>query len=430
MILYFVPFSRGVVFWGLLGALAALTIYSLGIWGALLCSRQRGAAVIRTFSHLAFASVAIFFSLGCAELLLVGYDFLGKQGVRLPDLQGLFAQSSSVPRASLRWVSPTVEKQGSLESQVNVIRDILSSVDAHAIQRKESRRGMLALPPEWQHQAAPVDGAPNSFYWHGVLHLISNDHFRRNTEFPPKDSSKFRIMVVGDSLTYGQGIEEQFTYPVVIERELQKKYHVEVLNLGACGYQSEDELAVVRAFLPSLNPNLVIYGSCLNDFLPSGVGQGVTSELRVPAFVKDRSRVGQLFDQGMQSLAVRFGWSKGFYEQVLEGIDEYKQRYSRDVGEMNSFVRSFNLPPVIAMVLNQDPVKGDPGYELAMLAEDALTSAGMDVIPTSPMYEVLSGKSFRVSQWEAHPDEEINYLFGILFARELESTGVLESYRK
>ena len=49
------------------------------------------------------------------------------------------------------------------------------------------------------------------------------------------------------------------------------KFNVEVLNLGVTGCQSEDILRVIKKYTPKLYPDLVIYGVCLNDFLPSGV---------------------------------------------------------------------------------------------------------------------------------------------------------------
>ena len=70
---------------------------------------------------------------------------------------------------------------------------------------------------------------------------------------------------------------------------------MEVLNLGVSGNQSEDVLGVLQRFLPELRPDLVIYGVCLNDFLPSNVGeyQSTAYGLPLPAwlmeFVETRS---------------------------------------------------------------------------------------------------------------------------------------------
>ena len=131
----------------------------------------------------------------------------------------------------------------------------------------------IALPVEWARRPAQVAGATAAFYWHGHLHVFNADAMRRVGPFPARKPNTFRVMVLGDSLTYGYGIAEDDTYCRVLERELNQKYRIEVLNLGRCGDQSADILATLRTQFPLLQPDLVVYGVCLNDFLPSGIGQ-------------------------------------------------------------------------------------------------------------------------------------------------------------
>jgi len=46
-----------------------------------------------------------------------------------------------------------------------------------------------------------------------------------------------------------------------IETALKRNFNVEVLNLGVNGKQSKDILEVVRKYTPTLQPDLIIYGS-------------------------------------------------------------------------------------------------------------------------------------------------------------------------
>jgi hypothetical protein len=134
-----------------------------------------------------------------------------------------------------------------------------------------ARTAVLTLPDAWRRRDAKVEGAASAFFWQGALHLHDEWGFRRlNGPFPAKDPEIFRIMLVGDSLTYGYGVEEQWTFGSLLQHSLQAEYRVEVVNLGASGFQSEDILRVLQNFLPRLDPDLVVYAVCLNDFLPSG----------------------------------------------------------------------------------------------------------------------------------------------------------------
>ena len=58
---------------------------------------------------------------------------------------------------------------------------------------------------------------------------------------------------------------------------------MEVLNLGVRAYGSEDVLDLLRRFVPELEPDLVVYGVCLNDFLERGARQQAS-----PAFLPEK----------------------------------------------------------------------------------------------------------------------------------------------
>ena len=133
-----------------------------------------------------------------------------------------------------------------------------------------------------------MPGASRAVYWQGVLHVYNSDGFRMIGPPPTKDPSSFRVLVLGDSLTYGDGIEERFTYSRQLERLLRRRWRVEIVDAGVDGAQSEDIVRIARRLVPELQPDLVIYGVCLNDFLPSGVGQ-YDESIRLPQFIRSHT---------------------------------------------------------------------------------------------------------------------------------------------
>lgn len=82
----------------------------------------------------------------------------------------------------------------------------------------------LVMPQEWRKRAVSIPGASHAYYWHNILHVHDRNHMRRTSPFPPKSRDRFRVMVLGDSLTYGYGVHEEETYPMQIESELKKKF--------------------------------------------------------------------------------------------------------------------------------------------------------------------------------------------------------------
>ena len=95
----------------------------------------------------------------------------------------------------------------------------------------------------------------------------------RDHEFPlEKPAGEFRVIAIGDSFTFGQGVQLDDSWPQQLERELRKRRTgaVEVVNAGYCRGNSP---AYYAEWLPKegmkLAPDRVIVAVCLNDLLES-----------------------------------------------------------------------------------------------------------------------------------------------------------------
>jgi lysophospholipase L1-like esterase len=77
-----------------------------------------------------------------------------------------------------------------------------------------------------------------------------------------------RILVLGDSVVYGDTLDEAQTFPVLLQRELGGGPAYEVLNAGTPGYNTAAEEAFLRAFGLPLAPHTIVLGVSLNDFAP------------------------------------------------------------------------------------------------------------------------------------------------------------------
>jgi len=84
-------------------------------------------------------------------------------------------------------------------------------------------------------------------------------------------SGRRRVLVLGDSVVYGEGLEEPDTFAVLLEGELNGVGGApfEVLNGAAPGYNTEAELAFLREVGLDLFPHALILGVSLNDFGPA-----------------------------------------------------------------------------------------------------------------------------------------------------------------
>ena len=116
-------------------------------------------------------------------------------------------------------------------------------------------------------------------YWKEFrVSLDINSLGYRDEEFTPaKPAGVFRILVVGDSFTFGYGVEQPQAYPEALERLLNERnersgMRYEVINAGyAGGYAPDTEFVYFRHRGRLLAPDLVVLGyfegNDLNDLL-------------------------------------------------------------------------------------------------------------------------------------------------------------------
>lgn len=96
--------------------------------------------------------------------------------------------------------------------------------------------------------------------------IISNKAGFRTREFSPKPKGTFRIVTLGDSSTFGWGLDPEFTWQALLEKRLGPVLgRVEVLNLGMSGFTTRHGLGVLRHYAQDLDPDLLILSFGAND---------------------------------------------------------------------------------------------------------------------------------------------------------------------
>jgi hypothetical protein len=89
----------------------------------------------------------------------------------------------------------------------------------------------------------------------------------RGPEVSPRSPQRRRLLCLGDSFTFGKGVEDSSTYSVLLERHLNASGDAswEVLNSGVVSFGTANEYHYLRTRGIHLEPDHVLLQMCAND---------------------------------------------------------------------------------------------------------------------------------------------------------------------
>lgn len=151
----------------------------------------------------------------------------------------------------------------------------------------------------------PARGYANLSNYAGVFQTYYEDVPVRTNSLgfrgpePPADAAAaLRVLCLGDSNMFGQGVHDDETLPAQLERLLRGRRPAACYNAGVSGYSTEHELRTLRVFGPRLRPDAVVLGWLANDLAP------------VPTLVGD----GHLVERAEDRAQVRDALERRWYE--------------------------------------------------------------------------------------------------------------------
>ena len=176
----------------------------------------------------------------------------------------------------------------------------------------------LSDPMRGQRLAANYTG-----WFAGVPVHINSLGLRDDREYDLRKGPRtFRILILGDSVTFGHGSVNEHTYPSLLEQMLRRwrpDVDWQVWNAAVPGYNTSQELAQLLEVGPAFKPDLVVVGFFENDLMDNFTvsSPGLTAR-----------RVSDAL-----SFATRHVYSLEFYKRAyltarwkLSASDAYRQR--------------------------------------------------------------------------------------------------------
>lgn len=167
----------------------------------------------------------------------------------------------------------------------------------------------------------------------GVETVINSTGLRDREVSRAKPTGTTRLVVLGDSVVWGYGVEFPDTFARQLERLLKSDTTspVEVLSFAVPGYNTRQEIELYRTRAAGFDPDLVVVGYNLNDEIESSLEVELFEQAYFPIH-----RHSYAFD------FVRFAWQelrdrREVAEEVESGTDRIRQ-VDRDFAELREAV--------------------------------------------------------------------------------------------
>ncbi|HIA64710.1 TPA: SGNH/GDSL hydrolase family protein [Candidatus Poribacteria bacterium] len=172
----------------------------------------------------------------------------------------------------------------------------------------------------------------------------------RDREIPfEKQEGTFRIVALGDSITFGWGVELNETYVKQLETILRTQHpnrNYEVINIGIEDLGLQEELKLLKQVGLNFQPDLVLLGFYLNDARPIG---GFPNESK-PTWFHRRYTFRQIANLVpltkviAKKVLIKFGVMKPNASSRFRWINTFaKREWVTNQGEMRQLIESADL---------------------------------------------------------------------------------------
>jgi len=200
--------------------------------------------------------------------------------------------------------------------------------------------------------------------------LRINNHGLRGPDIDLfKDIDKKRILILGDSVTFGYCLDYEDTFSGILEKQLvsSKKFHGEVINAGHIGFNIKDSANYYKIYGNKFNPDIIIIAvnrsdntsQSLDYLIKDGISYSKNSKwIFIPPFIKNILRKSSLY-MTIGLVKARIEYRKVIAQSVdasTSMIDSVKI----DLKNLKKHAINFDTPLWIVAVPNErDVIKGE-----------------------------------------------------------------------
>ena len=250
-----------------------------------------------------------------------------------------------------------------------------------------------------------------------LTYRINSLGFRGAETTLEKPDNTVRIVVIGDSFTFGSGVRSEHTFPSAMddffsEKNLEKD--IEVLNLGAGRYNTVNEVSLLFHRGGRFDPDIVVICFFLNDTNAGGTAKAFSTwvpEEQLPLW-RRYSRLADImatrFERQRASEALVENYIDSFRDNAPGWVNSRKALASaRKLSEEQGFELVLAIYPVLWSLSDDYPFAG-----IHETITDYASGLGMPVLDLQPFYSGFDGPELWAHPNNQHPNAEAHRVAG------------------
>jgi lysophospholipase L1-like esterase len=199
-----------------------------------------------------------------------------------------------------------------------------------------------------------------------------NDKGYRDTKHNiNKSSGSVRILILGDSLTFGSGVADDEIYPRLLQRLAGP--NVEVISLAQNGWGTADELAALRRDGLVYSPDIVLVGVVTNDPSPPITeDMGQSPPWVVFQNISRKMMLFRLIDFRLNLVAESRAWKYSYSaweDDIYDPNKRYRAKWEKAVNELSQELGSRGIAPYAFLLVGPTQANELSAWKFKILNE-------------------------------------------------------------
>jgi lysophospholipase L1-like esterase len=255
--------------------------------------------------------------------------------------------------------------------------------------------------------------------------ITTNSNGWRDYEYPQQHDT-YRIIVLGDSITLGWGVDFNQTFPKLLEKRLNAGQHtIDVINTGVGNYNTEMEVYSFLKKGTTYDPDMIILAYYINDAEITHARPGPLTYFFLKSYLYSFVSDKLINYQARTKVEKQY---TTYYSDLYDPNFEGRKRADEAITALSAYAKERNSTLAIVIIPEMHEFTNYTFTQVTTFVKDAGKKNNVTVVDLLPYFQYFEAKGYAPSQfWVSYEDPHPNAngqaiiaggIYASLFAKE------------